>query len=266
MRSLILSALLLAHVPVHAAPMDVDDDMINEILRKIKGGDCSQAVNVVKDGVSKKLHKITLVAGIMHEDGLCVRKDWKKAVDLYMLAAQQGSKRALSQLVAGYAAPGDTHDPAAAVWYAQESALSPAECRVPDAVHADLDKFGAALSSWPKSRLDACVYASGVTAHLAASMEYPLHASRLTLQGKTRITFIPATKTFIVDTSEVEAVKVGVVDAGMMRDQDSTQATTKFRNSVQEAGAKALQRYVQPNGISPAMKTELQFIFHIVIR
>jgi hypothetical protein len=57
----------------------------------------------------------------MHDDGTCVKADWEKAVNLYMLALQAGSQTAAPRLVAGYARP--SRDNGMALWWVAKSML-----------------------------------------------------------------------------------------------------------------------------------------------
>jgi hypothetical protein len=200
----------------------------------------------------------------MHEEGLCVKKDWGKAVELYLLAQQQGSSRGTLKLVAGYAAPANGPDIASALWFGQSTAMSPASCRVPTEVHDDLDRFVKHLNAWPKAKLDACNFSTGVLAAVAGAIEYPALAFAHNLNGKLIITFHAAKSEFDLRLSEVEPIRsYGRVDGDMLRDQKSSYATNSFKREVLEIGSKVLARYPKPPQVNVDMNNSVQFIFKI---
>lgn len=268
MRHLVFGLLLVAvHFPAFSVSRDLADATVNEILVSIKLADCGKAVKVLKEGLARQHHEVSLLAGGMYQEGLCVKKDWDKAVEFYLLAREQGSNRAVSKLIAGYAAPLAGPDAASALWWAQSEGVSPSACKVPTVDHDDVDKFVKALSTWPKARVEACTYTVGVTAALNGDMEYPALAAALHMKGKVKIIFNPAVPEFQVDTTETETVRAyGMVDGDMLRDQKSSYATGSFKRSIQETGAKILARYKKPAHVDPEMKTQVEFVFTIVDR
>lgn len=242
--------------------MSLETATVRDILNNIKLGNCTKAVQVVKEGMAQSFGEVTLLAGSMYEEGLCVRKDWAKAVELYLLAQQQGISRGTLKLIAGYALPENGPDIASALWFAQSTAMSPEACRVPKEIHGDPDRFVALLNSWPKAKLEACNFSTGVLSGVAGALEYPALALAHHLTGKLVITFVATKAEFDLQLSGVDAVRAyGRVDGDMLRDQKTSYVSNSFKREVLDVGAKMLKRYPRPPQVDDDMNNKVQFIF-----
>jgi hypothetical protein len=218
-------------------------------------GQCTQAVEALKPGLRAKRPGFLLLARMMHDEGICVKADWDKAVNLYMLALQAGNQTAEPRLVAGYARPG--RDNGLALWWVAKSRVAgafPRQC-IPQAdPERDLDGFNAGLETMPPETFKACVYLVGVVAAVAAEREFPQLALQNGVTGAYTMSFDPARGTI---AWQQEALEINVNKGSWARDlaQDDLDNPRKIRDSLlaylKDKGDFALTRYPKPDGGLP---------------
>lgn len=234
----------------------------------LEEGRCTQAVDMLKPGLRAKRPGFLLLAGRMHEEGFCVKANWDKAVDLYMMALGAGSESAGPRLVAGYARPG--RDNGLALWWvAKQHATGglPREC-IPQAdPEHDLDGFNAGLEAMPPATFKACVYLVGVVAAVYAEREFPQLALRHGVTGTYTMSFDPARGTI---TWEQNALEINANQGSWARDlaQEELDSPRKVRDSLlaylKRKGEFALTRYPKPDGgLPPDYVFKSSFIFTI---
>ncbi|MES2129466.1 MAG: hypothetical protein V4463_19520 [Pseudomonadota bacterium] len=264
----VLTSLALLTGTVPACASTAGEDVVRSVVNAIEREDCPAAVGALKDGLAKNLPEVVFMAGGMYEDGICLKANWQRAVDFYVLANEQGNRAARYRLVSGYAAPVGGKDVAAALWWASRR---PGEvigaCQVGAADHDDPDRFVAVLAKWPKARLDACNYVAGVMATLTGDIEYPGRAQSHALNGTVVVRFTPAAAKFEIVSAETEELTMsGWVDGNAVRDRQSKSVTGSFAKAINQIGARALKRYAQPAGIDPAWTSEVKFVFTLLYR
>jgi len=218
-------------------------------------GHCTQAVELLKPGLRAKRPGFLLLTGMMHDEGICVKADWGKAVDLYMLALKAGSETAEPRLVAGYARPG--RDNGLALWWLAKSRVAgafPRQC-IPQAdPEHDLDGFNAGLEAMPPATFKACVYLVGVVAAVAAEREFPQLALRHGVTGAFTMSFDPARGTI---AWQQDALEINDNKGSWARDlaQEELDNPRKIRDSLlaylKRKGEFALTRYPKPDGGLP---------------
>ena len=231
-------------------------------------GRCTQAVEALKSGVRAKRPGFLLLAGMMHDEGICVKADWEKAVNLYMLALQAGSQTATARLVAGYARPG--RDNGLALWWVARSHVTdgfPRQC-IPQAdPERDLDGFNAGLEAMPPEAFKACVYLIGVVAAVYAEREFPQLALRHGVTGTYTMSFDPARGTM---AWQQDALEINENKGSWARDlaQEDLENPRKIRDSLlaylKRKGEFALTRYPKPDGgLPPDYVYKSSFVFTI---
>ena len=237
---------------------------IDRVLVAVEGKDCARAVSRLNDGLADKYPGIYLLAGSMYEEGICLKPNWERAVQMYQRAEQLGHRGGLFKLVAGYAYR--ERDPALALWWAQQSQqLSlPGPCRIAEWVQKDAAALETTLRAWPPARLAACNYTAGVLATVAGDAEYPHAAISHALAGKVEMTFVPAAGTLAWRTLDVEERPlIGLINATAAADRTSRDAKASLETYMREVGERALRRFVRPASIDPDWRLTYVFEFRI---
>lgn len=256
-----LAALLGA--PALAEPSDAGRKAASAVLGRIAAKDCSAAVAELKAGLQHEFPEIALLAGAMYENGTCVQRDWNRAAPFYIQAWQGGAERAADRLAAGYAAPENGPDAAAALWWSQRrssGALRPEgmpSCAVSDAAAADIDRFVAELQTWQPSRIAACTYMTGVMSTMSAEINYPELALKNAISGEVTLVFLPG-------VPRIEA-RQGALDPGFV-DQDTKLIRPKtrmagFEKALGDVGDRAMRRYPRPPGIPADAEVKIRYRF-----
>jgi TPR repeat protein len=254
----LVPALLLALAVQGAGATAPDDQALDRIAKRLADGDCAGAIEVLNDGLSKGYPEVQLLAGSMYENGTCVPRNWKKAVDFYAQADGGGLRVAGYRLAAGFAAPENGPDIAAALWWASRAwpSSGASACTVGGDAGDDPDRFVAVLRGWPQQRLAACNYVIGVITTLAGETYFPGRAIKYDVGALVRINFVPSVPRIDITTPEV-------LDGQTMRNRSSKALAGKFELALRAVADRALKRYPQPSGIDPAWQQPLSFQFYL---
>lgn len=135
MRALFTATLLLAicgTAPHAGAGTRSGALAVDAIRGSIAAQNCQQAVDRLKSGLKNEYPEVFLLAGSMYENGICVRRDWDRAVTFYVQAHDAGEKDGAARIAAGYADPanGPTWRPRSGGRPRRpHSAREPAACR-----------------------------------------------------------------------------------------------------------------------------------------
>ena len=241
-----LGAAASAHAGTRSGALAVDG-----IRNGIAARDCSLAVDRLKSGLKNEYPEVLLLAGSLYENGICVKRDWPRAVDFYARAHAAGEKDAAARIAAGYADPANGPDVAAALWWAlKHTPFRPAPCTVPKEALADPDRFVAELKAWPQARLSTCNYLAGVMSTIAAEVKYPELAAAHAIGGDVTLRFLPGVPRIELQRGESrEYEMVGWVMADALRDRKSRKMADGFQAALSAVGNRALARYPHPGGI-----------------
>jgi hypothetical protein len=230
---------------------------VSDIRQRIELQHCDGAVEDLKAGLKKGFVEVSLLAGSMYDNGVCVKRDWNRAVLFYVQAWQGGMKEAADRLAAGYAAPENGADVAAALWWSYRGSNQGArakgmpDCKVSPAAAKDMDRFVAELQTWPQARLAVCNYMIGVMSTISAEVGYPAFASAYNVGGDVSLRFLPAVPQIDLRRGEVrEYAMYGLVNGDKARERSSRSAGS-FENALREVADRALRRYPHPGGIPP---------------
>jgi hypothetical protein len=228
---------------------------VSDIRHRIELQNCEGAVADLKAGLKKEFVEVTLLAGSMYDNGVCVKRDWERAVQFYIQAWQGGMQEAADRLAAGYAAPENGADVAAALWWSHRGsdigkrAKGMADCRTSAPAADDIDRFVAELQTWPKKRLDICNYLIGVMSTLSAEVGYPGLAYAYNVGADVNLRFLPSLPQVDLKRGEVRETRMyGVVDGDDARDGRS-KSVSGFEKALREVADRALRRYPHPGGI-----------------
>lgn len=239
------------------------------ITDRIARKECSGAVEDLKSGLKQGLPEVALLAGGMYDTGICVRRDWNRAVQFFGQAYNGGMLEAADRLAAGYAAPENGADVAAALWWANRgNGLTWAVeglpgCKVSEAVVNDVDRFAAELQTWPQARLRACNYMVGVMSSLAAEVKYPSLALQYKVGGDVVVRFLPAVPSVELQQGQSrEYLMVGWIDGDTTRAR-TTASMDGFQKAVSAVANRALRRYPRPDGLPADALVKVQYHFQI---
>jgi len=260
---------VLLSLPCAAAESSYGVKAAAVITDRINLKDCSGAVADLKAGLKQEFAEVALLAGAMYEHGVCVQRDWNRAVPFYVQAWQGGIEKAADRLAAGYAAPENGTDAAAALWWAsrrRNNVLRPdgmPSCAVAEAASADIDRFVAELQTWQPSRLAACNYLIGVMSTMAAEVNFPALAIRYKVNGEMTLRFFPGVPRIDVEQGVFrEFQHEGSVDDDMKRDRARTRLAG-FQKALDEVAERALRRYPRPKDIPADAQVRVQYFFKL---
>jgi hypothetical protein len=263
---LVLALGLSVMAAAHAAPGARSAQILRDVARDIESGDCASAVKQLNEGLSNDMPQLDLFAGSMFDHGVCVKRDWDKAVGLYVKAHQGGEHAAAFRLAAGYAAPDRDPDIAAALWWFAHTtpAIQVKGCEVAADAVADAGRFVAQLKSWPAAKLTACNYAAGLLATVAGEVHYPSRALSHAMGGDFVLRFTPALARIEIQSGQTEEYQLlGIHNAAFVRERNSKYVTDGFYENLQRVAQRALERYPKPAGIDPSWQFRVQFRFMI---
>lgn len=216
---------------------------VGERLRAI---DCDGAVKTLNAGLGAGYPEVALLAGHLFEMGLCLKKDWSKAVHYYSAAHEGGVKEGAYRLAAGFAAAANGPDMAAAMWWARRAGLEAGSCTAELPKTEDADRFVAELTTWPAAKLAVCNYVIGMTSFIVADTRYPMAGVSREIQGRVEVTYRPALSRFTTDAVD---------------------ATGPARRGLGEVIARsahfAAARYPKPGPIDPAWEIPFVLLVHI---
>jgi hypothetical protein len=260
-----LGALLSA--PVLAEESDYGRLTATAITDRIALKDCAGAVADLKAGLKNGFAEVALLAGSMYEHGACVQRDWNRAVPFYVQAWQGGMVEAADRLAAGYAAPGNGLDVAAALWWASRGrghevqAHGLQQCAVSPAASDDIDRFVAELQTWHPSRLTACNYMTGVMSTISAEVKYPAAGIIYRANGNVILRFLPAVPRIEMQKGgKGEFQLLGWVEEDLTQDRARTRLAG-FDKAVSDVANRALRRYPHPDGIPADTAITVQYVF-----
>jgi TPR repeat protein len=267
-RALAHAGLLLAlagTMPAAAAGTYAGALAVDAIRGSIAGRDCATAVKRLKSGLENAYPEVALLAGSMYENGLCVKRDWSRAVTFYVQAHDAGEKDGAARIAAGYADPANGPDVAAALWWAGKVAgFQPGGCGTSKEAAADPDRFVAELKTWPQARLAVCNYYVGVLSTISAEVKYPDQAAAHAIGGDVKLRFLPGIPRIDLQRgASREYEMVGWVMADTLRDRKTRRMADGFETELSRVANRALQRYPHPGGIPADTVIETQFSFGI---
>jgi TPR repeat protein len=241
-----------------------------DVGARLRASDCEGAVKALNAGLKQDYAEVALLAGSMYENGVCVPSDWKRAVSFYSQAYEGGQAEAASRLAAGFAAPENGPDIAAALWWANRGRVQAAQmqanagCAVSPEAAGDPDLFVAELRTWPQARLLLCNYIAGVMSTLAAEVQYPSRAIRAAMGSDVFLRFQPAVPRIdMLHGESREYQQIGFVDGNKIRPRDTRRLSDSFQTAIGEVADRALRRYPQPAGIPEQTRIQVKYIFNI---
>lgn len=239
---------------------------VDAVRGSIAARDCQTAVKRLKSGLENDYPEMSLLAGSMYENGICVKRDWSRAVGFYVQAHDAGEKDGAARLAAGYADPANGPDVAAALWWAWKlPGFGQRQCAVSKEAAADPDRFVAELAAWPKERLAACNYVAGVLSTIAAEVKYPELASSHGVGGDVTVRFLAGVPRIELQRGESREYELlGWVSADTLRDRKTRRMGDGFEAALSSVANRALARYPHPAGIPADTLIQLNFRFGIV--
>lgn len=239
-------------------------EALEDIRSRIQARDCAGAVGRLKDGLKAGHAEVSLMAGSMYENGICVKAGWANAVTFYVQAHQGGLAEAAERLAAGYADPANGPDAAAALWWSLQGrgGARTDACAISSQAAKDPDRFVAELQGWAPAKLATCTYIAGVISTVSAEVKYPRLAQAWSMGGDVTLRFLPAVPRIDLKKGETEAYRLfGWVDGDTLRDREARPVADSFEASLREVARRALRRYPQPAGIPADAEVAVRFVF-----
>jgi hypothetical protein len=210
---------------------------------RLRASDCGGAVKALNTGLQAGYAEVALLAGTMFEAGLCLNKDWSKAVGFYAQANEGGIREGALRLAAGYAAAENGPDAAAALWWARRARLEADFCTARLPGTDDPDRFVEELRKWPARELELCNYVVGTMSFIFAEARYPMAGISREIAGRPEVVFTPARRHFKSEARGATGPAQDGLSAVLVR-------------AISLAGA----RYHQPQGIPPSWKVPFVFV------
>jgi hypothetical protein len=224
--------------------------------------DCTAAAAALNAGLAKSYPEVWLLAGAMFEDGLCLKANWDRAVDFYQRADKAGEPAGALRLAAGYATQTGGRDLAAALWWAARGKTpQPAACASAAGLAAEPDRFVAALKAWPAGQIDACAYAAAVMATVQSELVAKDLASSVGLEGRIRITFVPAEGR--IDLDDDLAAAGGVAADAALRDAQARTTRIALQQQLRAVADRALKRHAKPAGVPVAWRVDSEYVLRV---
>jgi len=242
----------------------------DSIQQMIAEGRCVPAVEALKAGLAEKKPEVTLLAGTMYEEGLCVKANWDRAAGLYMRAQDAGQRFALEHLIAGYARPG--RDNSMALYWAVQAPAHmglPQECLPVADPLKDPDGFAAAIDKMPPAVFQSCVYTAGVVAQIFSETSYPPLALDWNVTGKLLMVFDPAANTvdWLTEALNVQATAPSGIRNDAAEDllQNPKAVKNSLVNYLKGKGDFALKRFARPStwGLDRTFRYKREIVFSI---
>ena len=239
-------------------PMSEAEKVVQAVVDALAGADCPGAAAKLNAGLAKAYPEVLSLAGVMLEEGLCLKPNWERALGFYERAMAAGQAGVAARIAAGYAAPIGGRDQAAALWWAirAKTALPPV-CSSVTPLAADADKFVAALNAWPAGQLPACAYAAAVMAMIQSDAESPAVAQAYGLKGRFKVSLAPAQGRVEINDDSVLAAGTAPTTTD---DRDATLAKQAFSARLRQLADRALKRYDKPAGIAADWRSEAEFL------
>lgn len=260
---LLLLALFLPAPQAAAAPSRPMHEIVAEVTRRAAAHDCRAAVEALREGLKLLYPEVALLAGSMYENGLCLKRDWDKAVTFYTQAHQGNLPEAADRLAAGFADPANGPDMAAAMWWGLSS-RGPrlVGCEVSPGAEKDPDRFVAELSAWAPAQLALCNYVVGVISTISAEVKHPPRDRRATPAGADVVLrFLPALPRVALESGDAAVARALGAAANAKPGTVPGQNTSRYETMVRAAADLALRRYPQPAGIPPGSEITLIYRF-----
>jgi hypothetical protein len=264
------AGLALSSLPAAAETSPYGSKAVMAIADRIAARDCAGAVDDLNSNLKKGFAEVALLAGSMYDNGICVKHDWERAVPYYIQAWEGGLEDGADRLAAGYAAPENGADVAAALWWASRQrnrnwqVHGAPGCAVSAAAANDMDRFVAELQTWPQARLQECNYMTGVMSTLTAELRYPAIAAMYRVGGDVTVHFLPGVPRIDLQEGEMRTVQMyGWVNGDYMRERES-RAKGGFKQAFGDLVDRALHRYPHPDGIPADTQAELVYHFDVV--
>jgi hypothetical protein len=247
---------LMRRIPTGVAMSDAER-AVQSVIDAVAAADCAGATARLNAGIAKGYAEVLALAGVMFEDGLCLKPNWDRALGFYERALAAGQGGMAARIAAGYAAPIGGRDQATALWWAirAQTAL-PATCASVAPLAADADRFVAALNAWPAGQLSACAYAAAVMATIQADAESPLLAAGTGLRGSFKVVLVPQQGRVDIDDAAVLAAGGAPTSTD---DRDATEAKKALSARLRQTAERALKRYERPAGIPADWRAQARF-------
>jgi hypothetical protein len=256
-------ALTLAALPGYATADGLGALASSQLARQLATGDCAGAVKALNANLAEKSPQAYLLAGSMYEHGACVGRDWKRAMGFYVQAHDGGQPAAALRLAAGFAAPENGPDIAAAIWWAGRGQGLGIDCSL--GLIDDPERFVELLRGWSKSRLEQCNYVIGVLSTIAGEVQYPPRAISYGADLDMTLRFQPAGPAFEVKMGKAAQFQVlGVPNYDRPLNERTAKAVAaEFEHTVRQVVKRAVARYPQPAGIDPQWALLLPLKFNV---
>jgi hypothetical protein len=254
-------ALLLAALPGHAAADGLGALASSKLVRQLAAGDCAGAIKVLNADLAEKSPQAFLLAGTMYEHGACVGRDWKRAMGLYVQAHDGGQPEAALRLAAGFAAPENGPDIAAAIWWAGRGRQISMDCGL-DPID-DPERLVELLRGWSKSRLEQCNYVIGVMSTIAGEAQYAPRAAVFGADVDITLRFLPAVPAVELQMGPSAPFQVlGAPNGDLpLNPRSAKGVAAELENTLRALASRAIARYPQPAGIDPRAAVPLQLKF-----
>lgn len=237
-----------------STPMEQLDSAIRE-------GNCQRVGDLLNAHLRDGNRELLILAGVLFEDGICLKPSWPRAEDLYQRAAAQGHTQAALRLVAGYASAQAGPDVGASLWWSSRTGLGAlAGCPLP-AQSGGAEAFVEELKSWHSAELARCVYLTAVMARIRAELFFPPRAGRIAEEGVVHLIFRPALGEF---TGKIEGNVGRGFSASWTIDGEQPRFRSVLLAHVREVSLAAIRRFPRPANLPDDLAVQMDLVFRLV--
>lgn len=230
---------------------ELPDSVGRDLLYLVRGGDCPAAIRLLNERLKNLGDRYLVFTGAMYENGVCLKRDWDRAVSYYVRAADMGDVVAQRRLAAGYFDPANGVDLASTLWWAhQASTPGLQQCKVANFSQSmQPEAFVAVRQKWDLPNVRACAYVLSVFGGDPSDPYYPFAAATAEEEGTVRLRYEPGQGRF-----EERRWRVGEAKDGK----------SNLLGYVHDAALTAISRYRDVPPVDPAWTVDLEWKFVLV--
>lgn len=220
-------------------------EAIFKVGEALRANDCDGAIKDMNAGLKEGYPEVELMAGTLFELGICLKKDWGKAVQFYAKASEGGLHEGALRLAAGYAADEHGPDRAAAMWWAKRARLDAGRCTTRLPATDDPDRFVEELGKWEPRELAICNHVIGHLASIYGDTRYPRGMVTREISAAIEGSYKPASSNFRVKQGYATYPAMEAMSSQLVR-------TLGFTG-----------RYKKPDGIHPDWEIPFKLVFDL---
>jgi hypothetical protein len=227
------------------------------VVAHIERKDCAAAIAELNKGLGTGNAEVQVFAGTLYENGVCLKQNAERAMQLYERADAAEHPGAAARMVAILASADAASDYPSAIWWAHKAKLPLAPpCQLSAAQLASDSSIVAALSVWPAAQLQSCAETAAVVASVEAELRSPEFLDAIGLLGSVQMRFQPALRNIDWQTDVRLPSRVGAAESV---ERESREAQTAFASFLRKTGERAIARFPTLSKADPQWRIEARY-------